>query len=229
MNRRKEMSVLRRISDIVSANVNSALDKMENPEKMIVLSIRELEAAILKMRTDLREKSSESRENDSLIKELKDAIERWRKRAELAAEKDEDDMAREALLEKRETEEKLKTAEENKRILENIIGATKENLADAEEKLKEMKESASALKARARLAKDRMEVNKAASKNSNADYIRRLEEMKMKIEKWESLADISQNDIKSDGQKSFEELERENEIEKELEELKRGIKANEKK
>ena len=143
MNRRKEMSVLRRISDIVSANVNSALDKMENPEKMIDLSIRELEAAILKMRTDLREKSSESRENDSLIKELKDAIERWRKRAELAAEKDEDDMAREALLEKRETEEKLKTAEENKRILENIIGATKENLADAEEKLKEMKESAS--------------------------------------------------------------------------------------
>ena len=145
------------------------------------------------------------------------------------AEKDEDDMAREALLEKRETEEKLKTAEENKRILENIIGATKENLADAEEKLKEMKESASALKARARLAKDRMEVNKAAGKNSNADYIRRLEEMKMKIEKWESLADISQNDIKSDGQKSFEELERENEIEKELEELKRGIKANDKK
>ena len=143
---------------------------------------------------------------------MKDAIERWRKRAELAAEKDEDDMAREALLEKRKTEEKLKTAEENKRILENIIGATKENLADAEEKLKEMKESASALKARARLAKDRMEVNKAASKNSNADYIRRLEEMKMKIEKWESLADISQNDIKSDGQKSFEELERENEI-----------------
>ena len=54
MNRRKEMSVLRRISDIVSANVNSALDKMENPEKMIDLSIRELEAAILKMRTDLR-------------------------------------------------------------------------------------------------------------------------------------------------------------------------------
>ena len=83
MNRRKEMSVLRRISDIVSANVNSALDKMENPEKMIDLSIRELEAAILKMRTDLREKSSESRENDSLIKELKDAIERWQKKTKM--------------------------------------------------------------------------------------------------------------------------------------------------
>ena len=223
------MNVLKRISDIVSSNINSALDKMENPEKMIDLSIRELEDALLRMRTDLREKSSQSRENDSLINELKDTIERWRKRAELAAAKDEDDMAREALLEKRKIEEKLKTAEENRRILENLIKVTKENLADAEEKLKEMKESASVLKARARLAKDRMEVSKAANKNSNADYLRRLEEMRMKIEKWESLADIMQNDIKSDGRKTFEELERENEIEKELEEIKKGIKENEKK
>lgn len=223
------MNVLKRISDIVSSNINSALDKMENPEKMIDLSIRELEDALLRMRTDLREKNSQSRENDSLINELKDTIERWRKRAELAAAKDEDDMAREALLEKRKIEEKLKTAEENKRILESLIKVAKENLADAEEKLKEMKESASVLKARARLAKDRMEVNKAANKNSNTDYFRRLEEMRMKIEKWESLADITQSDIKSDGQKTFEELERENEIEKELEELKRGIKENEKK
>lgn len=223
------MNVLKRISDIVSSNINSALDKMENPEKMIDLSIRELEDALLRMRTDLREKSSQSGENDFLINELKDTIERWRKRAELAAAKDEDDMAREALLEKRKIEEKLKTAEENRRILENLIKVTKENLADAEEKLKEMKESASVLKARARLAKDRMEVSKAANKNSNADYLRRLEEMRMKIEKWESLADITQNDIKGEGRKTFEELEMENEIEKELEELKRGIKENEKK
>ena len=223
------MNVLKRISDIVSSNINSALDKMENPEKMIDLSIRELEDALLRMRTDLREKNSQSRENDSLINELKDTIERWRKRAELAAAKDEDDMAREALLEKRKIEEKLKTAEENKRILESLTKVAKENLADAEEKLKEMKESASVLKARARLAKDRMEVNKDANKNSNADYFRRLEEMRMKIEKWESLADITQSDIKSEGQKTFEELERENEIEKELEEIKRGIKENEKK
>ena len=50
------MNVLKRISDIVSSNINSALDKMENPEKMIDLSIRELEDALLRMRTDLREK-----------------------------------------------------------------------------------------------------------------------------------------------------------------------------
>ena len=223
------MNVLKRISEIVSSNINFALDKMENPEKMIDLSIRELEDAILKMRTDLREKSSKLNENDSLMNELKDAIERWLKRAELAAEKDEDEMAREALLEKRRIEEKLKTAEENKRILENLIGVTRENLEEAEEKLKEMKESSSTLKARARLAKDRMEVNKAASRNSNPDYNRRLEEMKLKIEKWERLADITQSDIKSDGRKTFEELERESEIEKELQELKKGIKENEKK
>ena len=48
------MNVFKRLSDIIEANVNSALDRMEDPEKMIDLSIRELEDAIVKMRANLR-------------------------------------------------------------------------------------------------------------------------------------------------------------------------------
>ena len=70
------MNVFKRLSDIIEANVNSALDRMEDPEKMIDLSIRELEDAIVKMRANLREKKAETANNDDLIRELKSGIER---------------------------------------------------------------------------------------------------------------------------------------------------------
>lgn len=220
------MNVFKRLSDIIEANVNSALDRMEDPEKMIDLSIRELEDAIVKMRANLREKKAETENNDDLIRELKSGIERWTERARLAAEKGEDDMAREALLEKRGLKEKLSLAEETKETLSHLLLVTEENIRDAEEKLSEMKMTSATLKARARLAKDRMEVNKAAKEKENSSYARRIEELKLKIEKWESIANISHADMKREERPSFEDLEKENEIEKELEALKKEKKDN---
>lgn len=220
------MNVFKRLSDIIEANVNSALDRMEDPEKMIDLSIRELEDAIVKMRANLREKKAETANNDDLIRELKSGIERWTERARLAAEKGEDDMAREALLEKRGLKEKLSLAEETKETLSHLLLVTEENIRDAEEKLSEMKMTSATLKARARLAKDRMEVNKAAKEKENSSYARRIEELKLKIEKWESIANILHADMKREERPSFEDLEKENEIEKELEALKKEKKDN---
>ena len=220
------MNVFKRLSDIIEANVNSALDRMEDPEKMIDLSIRELEDAIVKMRANLREKKAETANNDDLIRELKSGIERWTERARLAAEKGEDDRAGEALLEKRGLKEKLSLAEETKETLSHLLLVTEENIRDAEEKLSEMKMTSATLKARARLAKDRMEVNKAAKEKENSSYARRIEELKLKIEKWESIANISHADMKREERPSFEDLEKENEIEKELEALKKEKKDN---
>ena len=111
--RRVKMNTFRRISDIVSSNVNSVLDRMEDPEKMIDLSIRELEDAILRLKSDLRLKKNETEVNNNIIISMKDSIARWDERALLAAEKGEDEMAREALREKRALKERLKSAEES--------------------------------------------------------------------------------------------------------------------
>ena len=49
------MNAFKRLGDIISANINSALEKAENPEKMIDLSIRKLEDT----RTELRKTIAE--------------------------------------------------------------------------------------------------------------------------------------------------------------------------
>ncbi len=223
------MNVFKRIGDIISSNLNSALDRMEDPEKMIDLSIRELEDAVIKMKADLRDKKVEEKRGNDLIHDIEDSIERWSERARLAAEKGEDDMAREALAEKRALKEKLSIEKESLKALRDLLAAVEENIKDAEEKLSEMKLTSSSLKARAKLAKDRMEVNRKVNESANSSYSRRLEELKLKIEKWENIANISHSEIRKEEKKpTFEDLERDAEIERELEELKKERKKDKK-
>lgn len=218
------MNALKRIVDIINSNINSALDRAEDPEKMIDLSIRETEEAIIKMKADLRDKISERNRAEEYLKNMEDKVSSWQKRASLAVQRNLEDLAREALIEKRSAEEKKEIAKENVAALNDLIKVTKENIEEASEKLKEMKATSSTLKARAKLAKDRMEVNKRFNSYSNQSYAKRLEELKAKIERWETEAQLSQNDIKREKETvSFEDLECESEIEKELEELKRNV------
>ena len=218
------MNIFKRIGDIVSSNVNSALDKMEDPEKMIDLSIRQLEDSNDEMRVLLSEKKSEQAKIENSIKESENLATRWNERARLAVEKDLDDMAREAIGEKRKIEDTLEVERSAKSELDYLVGKLEENLTDAKGKLADLKSTSVALKARAQVAKERLKVNKKANVDETASYSRRLEELKLKIERWESEADIHHEDLKKKAERqtpSFEELEKDSAIEKELEELKR--------
>ena len=53
------MNVFKRMGDIISSNVNSALDKMEDPKKMINLMITEMEDTEREIKVSIAEKSAE--------------------------------------------------------------------------------------------------------------------------------------------------------------------------
>lgn len=223
------MNVFKRIGDIISSNVNSALDRMEDPEKMIDLSIRELEDAIAEMRSTLAEKRVELVKCGNMVKDLKESVARWEERSRMALEKGLEDMAREAIKEKLSAKERLARAEEAESTLKEMIVSVEESLGKANDKLASLKETSLGLKARAKLAKARLKVEKQAKTDESAAYARRLEEMKAKIERWEAMADIHHESVgKEAARPSFSDLEKDAEVEKELEELKCRLKDGEK-
>ncbi len=214
------MRFFKRVSDIISSNVNSVLDKMEDPEKMIDLSITELEEAIAEMNATLAEIKVQLSSLKDLVKNEKEAITRWSERARLAVEKGEDEMAREAIGEKQRIEQKLKRDEESVISIESRIKALESNRDDATSKLTEMKARSLELKTRAKVAKEKIKVNEKVHKSEDAAWARRIEEMKAKIAKWEAMADLTSAPEDQDTKMSFEEMERSEAIEKELEALK---------
>lgn len=214
------MNVFKRMKDIISSNINSLLDKLEDPEKLIDLSIRELSDTVQNMKVTIAEKTGELRTLKDSLKLKEDQHERWSERAKLALEKGNEELSREAIEEKLKIEKSINDQRESIATLESLVSSLIESRKEAEEKLNEMRQKSFELKSKAKISKERIRAKKAIEKNENASWNRRLEEVKAKLDKWEAEAS---NDNEKDSACSFEELERNAAIDRELEELKKKI------
>ena len=90
------MKTFRRFKNIINANVNAKLDKLEDPEKMIRLMLSELDETLVDAKTATAERMANRTVIEEELKQAKAAMERWNNRASLAVEKGRDDLARAA-------------------------------------------------------------------------------------------------------------------------------------
>ena len=208
------MNTFRRIRDIIASNISSALDKAEDPEKMIDLSIREAEELIQSLSKSIAEDIAERGFLERKRTGKEEAIRRWEKRAELAVEKELDTMAREAIAEKIAEEARLKETEEAIAVLTSSIESLQKSKARAEEDLRKMRAESEAAKARGKAAKAKMKAEGQRAKCSV--HYSKFEDIEKRMAKWEIYTEKENSGIRS----SFEEIERDAEIERELNKLK---------
>ena len=199
------MNIFSRFIDIVNANINAMLDKAEDPEKMLRLMIQEMEDTTIELRSacaaDMAALEAASRKRKSLAEEEK----RWEERARLAVGKGKDDLAREALMEKRGIAAEIRELISRTEDLENDIRREKEEIEALEAKLSDSKSKLRALiEKNEKLRADRREKEEARRERE-----RRFEEMERKIDRAGSRTPQRPDPFQDD------------EIEKELEALKR--------
>ena len=211
------MNVFKRFSDIVSSNINSALDKMEDPKKMINLMIDEMEETIIDMRASLAEKEATLTTLRRQEKEATEAAKRWEDRARLAISKENEALAREAVAEKRAANAKSEAIADNIKTLEGIIADLKGQMGEVVDKLAEVKAKRDGLLERAKAAKEKIRGNETLRNAESDEFTRRFEELQARIERWEAEAGSTTEATsgKSTSQ-TFEDLEREAAIDDDL-------------
>ena len=214
------MNVFKRFATIVSANVNSALDKMEDPKKMVNLMIDQMEETAIEARASLAEKAATLTTLKRQAKECEEAIARWAERARLAVEKENDALAREAIVEKKALEGQLKNINGNISTMENIISSLKEQLGEVEGKLEEMKSKRTELLNRAQAAKEKLRNSESLKAADSSDFSRRFEELQARIERWEAEAEVYSSTKSKSTKDSFEQMEEDKAVEDELAALK---------
>lgn len=212
------MSVFKRIHDIFSSNVNHALDKLEDPAKMIRYTIVEMENSLSKAKDSAAKTLADIRTREAELKVQKEAVGRWDVRAQLAVRNGRDDLAREALTEKQSAEAKVTSLEAEIAELKNINASQEAQIAKLVEKLDEIKAKERTLAARAEHAKEKIKIEKQISSTDCSAAIRRFNEMEEKVERLEAEAAVASKSYDNEAQ--FNEMENKDSIDAELEALK---------
>ena len=139
------MGSFSRLRYVIAANVNSLLEKAEDPEKLLRALIRDMEDAT----EDARLASADLLAEQAHLQRMKDRFEReiaeWEARAEKAVATSRDDLARAALKAKSELEQALHSASNESESLDARItqlefdmATLKNKLAEAKTKLKDI-------------------------------------------------------------------------------------------
>jgi phage shock protein A len=95
------MGIFERMSRVVSANFNALLDGADSPEKSLELTLREMREQLRAARREVVRSLAAEKQLRNKGAELDGELARWASRAELAVRRGNDELAREALAQKR--------------------------------------------------------------------------------------------------------------------------------
>lgn len=91
------MSLLERVSTLLRANLNDLIDKAEDPERMLKQVVLDMENQLMQVKTQVAIAIADEHLLEKKRKEHEQQNADWRRKAELAVEKGQDDLARAAL------------------------------------------------------------------------------------------------------------------------------------
>jgi phage shock protein A len=213
-----------RMSDIVQANINAILDKAEDPTKVIKLLIQEMEETLVDLRSVAATNLAEKKQVQRQVEKLQQQINAWQAKASLAVEKDREDLARAALVEKHHSQQKLSALANEQNIVEESLSTLQSDMGKLQDKLVEARAKQKSLIVRERSVAVRMTLKNKAHSVKIDDAIIRFEQYERKIDDLESQVDAYDLVNESQGLNAqFHQLEADSQIEQELEALRKKV------
>ncbi|MCK9286502.1 MAG: PspA/IM30 family protein [Sphaerochaetaceae bacterium] len=214
------MKTFRRFKNIINANVNAKLDKLEDPEKMIRLMLSELDETLVDAKTATAERMANRTVIEEELKQAKAAMERWNNRASLAVEKGRDDLAREALIEKTRVTRRVENLEGELAQMDGIISSMQDQISKLETKRQEIRDKQRMLIERAYHAKEKQKVVEILKNIDCSAACRKFNELEEKIERMEADVEMAGFTGAKSKEQEFVDMEHNEAIEAELAKLK---------
>jgi phage shock protein A len=169
------MSVFSRLTDIINANINSLLEKAEDPEKIIRLMIQEMEDTLVEIRSAAAKCIADRKEQRRYSEFIDREQQGWAKRAELAVRQGRDDLARAALAEKQGLVDEAEKNSHEMELLNQQLEKFNSDITQLQSKLNDAKTRQRSIVIRHKTASSQL----AARKHIHDD---KIDEMLFKFE-----------------------------------------------
>ncbi|QWG43704.1 PspA/IM30 family protein [Bacillus mycoides] len=216
------MGILKRIKNIVAADVHQTLDKIEKPVSMLKQYLRETEQQITKAEKALSHQYYLEKKYEALISETDALIAKRTRQAELAVSREEDQMAQLALQEKIVNEKKAELYRKQYEITKEQTATLYEQIDKLQKKYGELQYKELVLVSRLNAAQAIKESNRAIDSfhtESTAKGFARIESYVQKLEAETAASNYFYN-LKSPNQQEVLDQNLQEEVKRELEKLK---------
>ena len=220
------MGIFTRFRDIISSNINAMLDRAEDPEKLIKLMIREIEDTLVELKASCAGVMANVKKIQRQWDDARSRSTYWEDRAALAVTKGRDDLAREALMEKRRFAEKADSLDQELQNHNALVEQYQEDMRLLEDKLASAREKQRMLVQRHIHAQRKKQAQEEIRRIESSDAIFRFEELENRIERMESEAELVNYGRKPDLEEELDGLLIDEDIEKELQRIKSSLSDN---
>ena len=222
------MGIFTRFRDIIGSNLSAMLDKAEDPEKLIRLMIREMEDTLVEIKASCAGVMAERKKAERQLEEITGRSAYWEEKAGMAVQKGRDDLAREALHEKRRYTRRIDVLESEITDLNQLVEQYQDDIRQLEEKLKNARNKQRMLTQRHIHAKRKRQAQEDIRRMDSSEVVRKFDDFEGRIERMESEADLVNYGRRTTLEEELDKLNLDDEIEKDLEELKGKPVSNEK-
>ncbi|WP_226670433.1 PspA/IM30 family protein [Metabacillus litoralis] len=216
--------LFKRVKTVVDSELNSLLDKAEDPVKMLEQFMRDMENDIRDAESAVAKQIANEKMLQKKYEDAQKMVEKRDEQAIKAIEAGNDDLARRALEDKKihsQTADTLKESYERAKLDSDSV---RKKLDEMKAEYYEMKLKKDSLKARAESAKTRTKMNRTLSGIGSDDSKRGFDRMEEKVLQFEAEAETSE-DMRSSNRSlddEFKSLET-NEVDDELAALKKKL------
>ncbi|EKQ69717.1 phage shock protein A (IM30), suppresses sigma54-dependent transcription [Leptolyngbyaceae cyanobacterium JSC-12] len=210
------MGLFDRVSRVVRANLNDLVSKAEDPEKILEQTILDMQEDLVQMRQAVASAIASQKRTQQQYNQAQTEANNWQQRAQLALQKGDETLAREALVRKKthsETAASLKTQLDQQTAM---VDTLKRNLIALEGKISEAKTKKDMLKARASAAKANEQLQNVVGRMSTSSAMAAFERMEEKVMIMEARSQAAAELAGADLESQFAMLESGNDVDDEL-------------
>lgn len=185
------MGLFDRITRVVKANLNDLVNKAEDPEKILEQSIMDMQEDLVQLRQAVASSIAAQKRTEQQYNQAQSQADQWQQRAQLALQKGDENLAREALTRKKthsETATSLKTSLDQQT---SQVDTLKRNLMALESKISEARTKKDMLKARITAAKAQEQLNNTIGSLNTSSAMSSFDRMEEKVLQIEARAGAS--------------------------------------
>ncbi len=175
------MGLFDRVSRVVRANLNDLVSKAEDPEKVLEQTIIDMSEDLVQMRQAVASAIASQKRSQQQYNTAQTEANNWQQRAQLALQKGDENLAREALVRKKTNSETAAALQTQLEQQNTMVDTLKRNLIALEGKISEAKTKKDMLKARASAAKANEQLQKVVGNMSTGSAMGAFDRMEEKV------------------------------------------------